>query len=184
MQKLKDNLVWVGLALTLFLVVFVELQDEPGNSETDVVVVAPDHVQTHSVQTQASQTQIIQSQTIQPQTLAIAETANNSEFVLRKKIIDVPVNLFALPKPKQESQPVAVAPRAPATPVNPYTYVGKLIEDGEMRVFLTNGRDNYVVRAGDTLEEVWQVKAIHSTEMILLNLPTQTQIRVAIGAVL
>ncbi|WP_417509132.1 hypothetical protein [Methylophaga sp.] len=184
MQKLKDNLVWVGLALTLLLVVFVEMQDEPDNSVTDVVVVAPDHVQIHSVQTQDRQTQIIKSQAIQPQTLAITEPANNSEFMLRKKIIDVPVNVFALPKPKQESQPVAVAPRAPAPPVNPYTYVGKLIEDGEMRVFLTNGRDNYVVRAGDTLEEVWQVKAIHSTEMILLNLPTQTQIRVAIGAVL
>ena len=61
MQKLKDNLVWVGLALTLLLVVFVEMQDEPDNSETAVVVVAPDHVQTHSVQTQDSQTQIIQS---------------------------------------------------------------------------------------------------------------------------
>ncbi|MAX50833.1 MAG: hypothetical protein CMH22_02500 [Methylophaga sp.] len=185
MHKLKDNLVWVGLALTLLLVVFVEMQDGPDNSETDVFVVAPDHVQTQSVQTQATQTQTIQSQTIQPQkSLAIAKTDNSTEFALRKKIIDVPVNVFALPKPKQEIQPVAVAPRAPATPVNPYTYVGKLIEDGEMRVFLTNGRDNYVVRAGDTLEEVWQVKAIHSTEMILLNLPTQTQIRVAIGAVL
>ncbi len=180
MQKLKDNLVWVALALTLLLVVFVEMQDEPDNSETNVVVVAPDHVQTQSVHIQA-----IQEQAIQPQkNLATAKTDNSTEFALRKKIIEVPVNLFELPKPKQESQPVAVAPRAPAPPVNPYTYVGKLIEDGEMRVFLTNGRDNYVVRAGDKLEGVWQVKAIHSTEMILLNLPTQTQIRVEIGAVL
>ncbi|BDZ72413.1 hypothetical protein GCM10025856_01320 [Methylophaga marina] len=90
MLKLKDNLVWVGLALTLLLVVFVEMQDEPDNSVTDVVVVAPDHVQTHSVQTQDRQTQIIKSQAIQPQTLAITEPANNSEFVLRKKSLMSP----------------------------------------------------------------------------------------------
>ncbi|HIC48165.1 MAG TPA: hypothetical protein EYM37_09870 [Methylophaga aminisulfidivorans] len=182
MQKLKDNLVWIGLALTLLLVVFVELQDEPDNDTTEVVVVAPDHVQTQSEQ---KQTQQIQKQAVQTQeTFVVAQSDNNSRFSLRKKIIDVPVDLFALPQAKQESQPIAVAPRPPVPPVNPYTYVGKLIEDGEMRVFLTNGRENYVVQAGDTLEEVWQVKAIHSTEMILLNLPTQTQIRVEIGAVL
>ena len=180
MQKLKDNLVWVGLALTLLLVVFVELQDEPDNDMNEVVVVAPDHVQTQSERTQQIQKQAVQTQ----DTLVVVQADNNSRFTLRKKIIDVPVDLFALPQAKQESQPIAVAPRPPAPPVNPYTYVGKLIEDGEMRVFLTNGRENYVVRAGDTLEKVWQVKAIHSTEMILLNLPTQTQIRVEIGAVL
>lgn len=190
MQKLKDNLVWVGLALTLLLVVFVELQDEPDNDMTEVVVVAPDHVQTQSEQTQQVQKQTIQSQSVQKQpvqtqgTLVVTQADDNNRFTLRKKIIDVPINVFALPQPKQESNPIAVAPRTPAPPVNPYTYVGKLIEDGEMRVFLTNGRENYVVRAGDTLEKVWQVKAIHSTEMILLNLPTQTQIRVEIGAVL
>jgi hypothetical protein len=53
-----------------------------------------------------------------------------------------------------------------------------------MRVFLTNGQKNYVVKTGDTLEDTWQVKSIESTEMILFNLPTQTQVSVQIGALL
>ncbi|MFC6807035.1 hypothetical protein ACFQE2_15440 [Methylophaga thalassica] len=81
MQKLKDNLVWVGLALTLLLVVFVELQNEPDNDMTEVVVVAPDHVQTQSEQTQQIQKQAVQTQ----ETFVVAQADNNSRFTLRKK---------------------------------------------------------------------------------------------------
>uniref|UniRef100_I1XJA2 Uncharacterized protein n=2 Tax=Methylophaga nitratireducenticrescens TaxID=754476 RepID=I1XJA2_METNJ len=108
----------------------------------------------------------------------------DEDIQLRNRIIETPKNLFAVPQIAEPEIAVDPLPAQPVMPANPYIYVGKLIEDGEMRVFLTNGRKNYVVKTGDTLEDTWQVKSIESTEMILVNLPTQTQVSVKIGALL
>ncbi|PTB86490.1 hypothetical protein C9940_02135 [Pseudidiomarina aestuarii] len=162
MQSIKNYLVWIGLAITLLMVYLVEQQEE--DVET-VEVRAPESVQ------------------IQPlQTTQIDNT--DDDVQLRKPIIETPGNLFEVPKIAEPEMPVDPQPAQAMMPTNPYVYVGKLIEDGEMRVFLTNGQKNYVVKTGDTLEDTWQVKSIESTEMILFNLPTQTQVSVQIGALL
>ncbi len=162
MQSIKNYLVWIGLAITLLMVYLVEQQEE--DVET-VEVRAPESVQ------------------IQPlQTTQIDNT--DDDVQLRKPIIETPGNLFEVPKIADPEMQVDPQPAQPMMPANPYVYVGKLIEDGEMRVFLTNGQKNYVVKTGDTLEDTWQVKSIESTEMILFNLPTQTQVSVQIGALL
>lgn len=162
MQSIKNYLVWIGLAITLLMVYLVEQQEE----DIDAVEVrAPESVQVQPLQ--ATQT-----------------GTTDEDFQLRKPIIEMPKNLFEVPRIAEPEMPVDPQPTQPMMPENPYVYVGKLIEDGEMRVFLTNGQKNYVVKTGDTLEDTWQVKSIESTEMILFNLPTQTQVSVQIGALL
>lgn len=162
MQSIKNYLVWIGLAITLLMVYLVEQQEE----DIDAVEVrAPESVQVHPLQT----TQI---------------NVPEDDFQLRKPIIETPGNLFEVPQIAEPEIPVDHQLAQPVMPANPYVYVGKLIEEGEMRVFLTNGQKNYVVKTGDTLEDTWQVKSIESTEMILFNLPTQTQVSVQIGALL
>lgn len=162
MQSIKNYLVWIGLAITLLMVYLVEQQED----DIDAVEVrAPESVQVQS---------------FQPTRTDIAE----DDFQLRKPIIETPGNLFEVPRIAEPEIAVNPQPAQPVMPTNPYVYVGKLIEDGEMRVFLTNGQKNYVVKTGDTLEDTWQVKSIESTEMILFNLPTQTQVSVQIGALL
>jgi len=161
-QSIKNYLVWIGLAITLLMVYLVEQQEE----DIDAVEVrAPESVQVQPLQ--ATQT-----------------GTTDEDFQLRKPIIKMPKNLFEVPRIAEPEMPVDPQPTQPMMPANPYVYVGKLIEDGEMRVFLTNGQKNYVVKTGDTLEDTWQVKSIESTEMILFNLPTQTQVSVQIGALL
>ena len=162
MQSIKNYLVWIGLGITLLMVYWIEQQEE--DVET-VEVRAPESVQIQPVQT----TQI---------------DTTDEDVQLRKPIIETPGNLFEVPRIAEPEMPVDPHPAQPVMPANPYIYVGKLIEDGEMRVFLTNGQKNYVVKAGDTLEETWRVQSIESTEMILVNLPTQTQVSVKIGALL
>ncbi|THK41208.1 hypothetical protein E8Q33_08800 [Methylophaga sp. SB9B] len=162
MQSIKNNLLWIGLAITLLLVYLVEQQEEDVDA---VEVIAPASVQVQPLQTTQTDT-------------------TDEDIQLRKPIIETPRNLFEIPRVAEPEMTVDPMPVAPASPVNPYIYVGKLIEDGEMRVFLTNGQKNYVVKTGDTLEDTWQVKSIESTEMILFNLPTQTQVSVQIGALL
>lgn len=162
MQSIKNYLVWIGLAITLVVVYLVEQQKE----EIDTVEVrAPESVQVQSFQ--------------------VTQTDPTDEAIqLRELIIETPKNLFEVPRHAEPEIAVSPIPAQPVIPANPYIYVGKLIEDGEIRVFLTNGQKNYVVKTGDTLEDTWQVKAIESTEMILFNLPTQTQVSVQIGALL
>ncbi|MCB2426952.1 hypothetical protein [Methylophaga pinxianii] len=162
MQSIKNYLVWIGLAITLLMVYLVEQQEDDIEA---VEVRAPESVQ------------------VQPLLNTQIDTTNE-DVQLRTPIIETPKNLFAVPQIAEPELAVDPQPSQPVMPANPYIYVGKLIEDGEMRVFLTNGQKNYVVKTGDTLEDTWQVKSIESTEMILVNLPTQTQVSVKIGALL
>lgn len=162
MQSIKNYLVWIGLGITLLMVYWVEQQEDDIEA---VEVRAPESVQVQTFQ--MTQNDVI-----------------DEDIQLRNRVIETPKNLFAVPQIAEPQIAVDPQPAQPVMPANPYIYVGKLIEDGKMRVFLTNGQKNYVVKTGDTLEDTWQVKSIESTEMILVNLPTQTQVSVKIGALL
>ena len=43
-------------------------------------------------------------------------------------------------------------PPAPTPPPLPFQYMGKLLEEGKLTVFITNQDRNYAVKAGDTIE--------------------------------
>lgn len=165
MKIIKDNLVWIGLVITLLLVYSISEQ------ENDDELAISQLIENDLPQAKApNKTQV---------TVAVDEG-----FILRKHIIDMPINMFSVPITVQDITRFDDIPMPQTIPVNPYTYAGKLIENGEVIVFLTNGRNNYAVKKGDTIEDAWQVKSIHSTEMILHNLSTHTQITVQIGALL
>lgn len=165
MQIIKDYLLWVVLMITLVLVYAVRQND---NSAEEFVVIQP-RVSTQTYIPQTSQQPVIMTR--------------NDGFELRKKAIETPINLFDMPV---EEPAVVVYQSLTSTtqmvPTNPYRYVGKLLEDDDLHVFLTNGQNNFIVKTGDILNDEWKVTAMDSTEMVLLNIPTQTQITVQIGA--
>lgn len=158
-------MVWIGLAITLVLVYGISEQED----ENDLSI------------SQALTTDFTQAQ-VANRTHVIK--AVDEPSLLRKEIMDTAINMFEVPTNEQEAISIIAMPSAPPVPMNPYIYAGKLLENGEMVVFLTNGQNNYAVKSGDTIDDEWKVKAIHSTEMILLNLASQTQISVQIGALL
>ena len=158
-------MLWIGLAITLVLVYGISEQE----NNNDLGISQP-------LKNDFTQAQV-------PNRIHVIKAVDETSL-LRKEIIDTAINMFEVPSNEQETISIIDEPSAPPVPNNPYIYAGKLLENGEMVVFLTNGRDNYAVKNGDTLDDEWKVKAIHSTEMILLNLSTQTQISVQIGALL
>jgi hypothetical protein len=162
---IKDNMVWIALAITLVLVYGISEQED----ENDLGI------------NQALKTDFTQAKV--PNRTHVIKAVDEPSL-LRKEIIDPAINMFEVPSNEQEAISITAMPSAPPVPMNPYIYAGKLLENGEMVVFLTNGQNNYAVKNGDTIDDEWKVKAIHSTEMILLNLATQTQISVQIGALL
>ncbi|MGJ8620925.1 MAG: hypothetical protein ACSHWN_11390 [Methylophilaceae bacterium] len=161
MQHLKDYGVWLGLVITLLLVYVVDQQE----GEDDLLV------------SQQKSKRLINTSGLQ-----VDVSTDNERLLLRKRIVDKPINLFSVSHNVQVEQMYEYLPSEPETPVSPYRYVGKLVEGEEVIVFLTDGRKNYSARSGDILDENWKVKFIHPPEMVLQFLPLNTQVSVQVGA--
>lgn len=161
MKTLKKYGVWGGLVITLVLVYAV------GPQENEEGVFLSKHAEKNNKK--------------EPNQKEVGIT-NNAGFLLRKMIVDEPANLFAVTYNAQVEQMYEEIPRELDLPTNPFSYAGKLIENGEVIVFLTDGRKNYVVKTGDSLEGTWKVKFIHPPEMALLYLPLKKVVSIQIGA--
>lgn len=89
----------------------------------------------------------------------------------------------ALPAPAGMAPPGAepvVAP--PPAPALPFAYLGKKIEAGEWEVFLAQGEQTFVVRAGSLIDSRYRIDAIAPSELRLTYLPLgETQV-MAIGS--
>jgi hypothetical protein len=83
----------------------------------------------------------------------------------------------AEPKPA----PPATLPPPPAPPL-PYTYVGKIMDDGKVTVFLAKSDRNYVVKQGETLDGAYRVDEIKGGVMVFTYLPLDQKQILAIGA--
>lgn len=70
----------------------------------------------------------------------------------------------------------------PPPPPLPFTYMGKMLEDGETVVFLTKGDRNYLARKGATLDGQYRVDAIGPRTMVLTYLPAKAKQSLAIGS--
>jgi hypothetical protein len=85
---------------------------------------------------------------------------------------------WAPPPPKINLPP----PPPPQAPPLPYTYIGKMVEEGQTVVFLTRQERNYAVRSGDKLDNIYQVDDIKSNVMLLTYLPLNLQQSLMIGS--
>jgi len=95
---------------------------------------------------------------------------------------EVPADLFEakswyVPPPPPKPLP----PPPPSAPPLPFAYMGKLIEDGQLTVFLTKQERNYVVKAGDTIDGMYKVEALTPSMMTLVYLPLNIKQTLMIG---
>ncbi len=86
---------------------------------------------------------------------------------------------YVPPPPPKPLPPLPPPP--PSAPPLPFTYMGKLIEDGQPTVFLTRQERNYAVRAGDTIEGMYTVEEISPRVMTLVYLPLNIKQTLTIG---
>jgi hypothetical protein len=87
------------------------------------------------------------------------------------------VNLFsAMEMPVADSAAATVA-----VPVSPYTYAGRLQEDGRWTVFLTDGQQQYVLHEGDRFAEGWKVAVLDQQKVILQHAAERFEIRLDRG---
>lgn len=74
--------------------------------------------------------------------------------------------------PRQEQQ--ASAPARPEAPPLPFRYLGKLIEDGKLSVFLANGDESITVSAGARVGD-YRVDKVTESEVQFTYLPLKTK---------
>jgi hypothetical protein len=94
-----------------------------------------------------------------------SEKSNSDPFAQRS---------FAPAAPAQPSEAKA-APEKPAAPALPFKYVGKIIDEGRLSVFLTRGDDSYSVRAGESIDGEYRVEKISETSVTFVFLPLKTR---------
>lgn len=74
-----------------------------------------------------------------------------------------------------EQAAAPAAPAKPAAPPLPFRYVGKMIEDGKLAVFLSRGEDSYSVRAGQKIDPQYRVDKVTQTQVVFTYLPLKTK---------
>jgi hypothetical protein len=81
----------------------------------------------------------------------------------------------------RRNAPPPPRPPPPQAPPLPFSYMGKLIEDGRIVVFLTQGDRNHIVRQGDTIDGVYRVDAVTESSLFLTYLPLKKKQELALG---
>ncbi len=83
------------------------------------------------------------------------------------------------PPPPPPAPPAPPPP--PSPPPLPYSYMGQLVQDGTLTVFLTRQNQNYAVKAGDKLDGSYRVDSIDNQRMVLTYLPLNMQQSLTVG---
>lgn len=74
-----------------------------------------------------------------------------------------------------------VAPPEPSAPPLPYSYLGKIMEDGKTVIFLGKQENNYSVRIGETVDGLYRLDEISDQALTLVYLPLDKKQMLPIG---
>jgi hypothetical protein len=163
--------VWLALLLTLAATVWVSKQDAADELVTTTGrTMGPLNREKKSPITQQNRGESKQSKNVV-----------TDSFTLRPFDNEVPKNIFTPFIAIQNESELNAAP-VNLLPANPFTYVGKIIEDGTLLVFLVDGEKSHAVKSGDVIEETWQIKSITPPTMTLKYIPLKIELKMEIGA--
>jgi hypothetical protein len=89
---------------------------------------------------------------------------------------------FAPPAPPAP-KPRRGAPVWPAAPELPFRYVGKLVDDGALSVFLARGEASYSVKGGESIDGEYRVDKVSETDIVFTYLPLNVKQRLHLPSV-
>jgi hypothetical protein len=84
------------------------------------------------------------------------------------------------PPPPKFVAPPPPKPVAPVAPPLPFRFVGRMLQDGHLFVFLAKGDTVITVKQGDTIDGVYRVESIGETEVALTYLPLREKQTLAV----
>jgi hypothetical protein len=115
------------------------------------------------------------SPAVSSQGLDLGRLAARNEHDEEKKGVDPSVDPFA---PRSFSPVEGPAqkggPHKPVAPPLPFRYLGKMIEDGKLNVFLARGEESLSVHAGQKVGE-YRIDKVTDSEIVFTYLPLKTK---------
>lgn len=106
----------------------------------------------------------------------------NTEQWIKKRVWDTEKshNLFSskikpLPPPIVLAPQVPLPPPKPIAPPLPFVYIGKVIEEGKLTVFISKQQQNYLLKGGEVIEGTYRVDKVESGRLVLTYLPLETE---------
>jgi len=89
----------------------------------------------------------------------------------------------AAPAPPPKPAVVALAaPPRPVAPPLPFTFLGRMVEDGKAVVFLGRGKDGLAAKVGDTVAGKYRLESLSDTAVTFVYLPLGTKQTLPISA--
>ena len=90
-----------------------------------------------------------------------------------------PMAARALPPPAPAAKPApcpSPAPRSrtPGAPPLPFTYLGKMLDGGELQVFLGSGDDSHIARPGQKIG-AYRIEQVSAGSVTFTHLPSRTR---------
>ena len=178
----RKKLVWLSLSLTLLATLYAYFDEQKSEQVAEVVEAArlrPTNADLSSSQSQPlASSKYLGTRFVQASQQDIFQTGTVTLPEL--KAVEVPQETLAMPLP-----PVAIAvtpePAVPSAPPLPFVYIGKYVEDGELRVFLGHQGANLIIRDGDVIQQLYKVESIKPPLMTLRYIPLDVAQHLAIG---
>lgn len=161
---MRRGLLWAALACTLLACWWVEQTEQ-----APVAAVQPP--QRRVSLAQALPQAVVPERISAPQSVSIPASMTAAD--------DTAIDLFAVLEMPSADSAEAATPEA----VNPYTYAGRLQENGRWTVFLTDGQQQYVLHEGDHFAEGWRVAVLDQQKVVLQHAAERFEIRLDNGVV-
>lgn len=94
-------------------------------------------------------------------------------------------DIFAAPVIHRPAPPPPAAEQivTPTAPPLPFTYMGRMQDDGVDTVFLATPQNNYMVHSGDVVNDQYRIDSIGNGQVIFTYLPLTITQTLAIGEV-
>jgi hypothetical protein len=119
------------------------------------------------------------SQPASDNTAVIMEAPRSWDFDTEKDLFQVPVK--PLPKLESAVRPVVVAPPPPTAPPLPFTYIGKMVEENKIVVFVAKMDKHYSLKGGEIIEGLYAVKTIEPQKVVFNYIPLSIEQTLNIG---
>ena len=101
------------------------------------------------------------------QTMACGSNDNGPFFVKPKIATPPPVAAPVVP--------INLPPPQPVAPPLPFTYLGKMSEEGKLTVYVAKADKNYVLRGDEVIDGMYTVESIDAQKIVFLYNPLKTE---------
>ncbi len=178
----RKQLLWLSLSLTLLITLYAyfdEVAESPVAEAVEAVTTRPNRVGIAKSTTQPLASQQAQgSRFVQASKQDIFQTTTAS--APEAKVVEATQEIPPMPLPAAVMA-VVPEPVVASAPPLPFVYIGKYVEDGELRVFLGHQGLNLIIRDGDVIQQLYKVESIKPPLMTLRYIPLDVEQHLAIG---